>query len=126
VPPSTSCTIGRGSTRRANRFVELVLSLDQLSSPIRPASILLQPACAVAAGLVEQSLPDILPDGMRSIKSDGIRLLYFDDPSAADAFSRTLCAIGQYAGLLSRDERTWSACGPNDANDPELTLDLIS
>jgi hypothetical protein len=32
--------------------------------------------------------------------------------------SRTLCAIGHYAGLLSRDERTWSACGPNDANAP--------
>jgi len=32
--------------------------------------------------------------------------------------SRTLCAIGHYAGLLSRDERKWSACGPNDADDP--------
>jgi hypothetical protein len=30
------------------------------------------PACSVGAGLIEQSLPDILPDGVRSIKSDGI------------------------------------------------------
>jgi hypothetical protein len=51
--------------------------------PIRPATVLLVSACAAGAGLVEQSLPDIFPDGMRAIVSDCIRLLDFDDPRAA-------------------------------------------
>jgi len=43
-------------------------------------------ACAIGAGLVEQPLPDILPDGMRSIEPDGIRLLNFHNRKATDAF----------------------------------------
>jgi hypothetical protein len=37
-------------------------------------------------------------------------------------FLTDVACIGQYAGLLSRDERTWSAYGPNDANDSKRTL----
>jgi hypothetical protein len=81
-----------------------------LAPPIRPASILLQPARAVAASLVEQSLPDIFPDGMRSIKSDRIRLLYFDDPSAADAFdAQHVSRNFREAALL--DRQRWPAGG---------------
>jgi hypothetical protein len=37
------------------------------------------------SSLVEQSLTHIFPDGMRSIVSDGIELLHFDDAEAAHA-----------------------------------------
>jgi hypothetical protein len=43
-------------------------------------------ACAIGAGLVEQSLPDIFPDSVRSIEPDRIPLLNFDNAKAADAF----------------------------------------
>lgn len=41
------------------------------------------PAGAIDAGLIKETLSDVLPDGMRPIKSDGVRLLNFDDASAA-------------------------------------------
>jgi hypothetical protein len=64
------------------------------------------PACAVAASLVEQSLPDIFPDGMRPIKSDGIRLLNFDNAKAADAFDAQHMARNfREAALLDRKRR---------------------
>jgi len=78
----------------------------KLTAPIRPASILLVAACAIAAGLVEQALPDILPDSMRPIKSDGIRLLNFDDARAADAFDAQHMARNfREAALLDRQRR---------------------
>jgi hypothetical protein len=43
------------------------------------------PACAIGAGLVQQSLPNIFPDGMRSIKSDRICSLNFDNAETAQA-----------------------------------------
>jgi hypothetical protein len=42
---------------------------------------------AICAGLVEQSLPGILPDGIWSIKPNRIRLLNFDDTKAAQALN---------------------------------------
>jgi hypothetical protein len=44
-------------------------------------------ACAICAGLIEQSLSHILPDGMRSIEPDRVRLLNFDDTRAAQALN---------------------------------------
>ncbi|MBR0838676.1 hypothetical protein JQ607_00535 [Bradyrhizobium liaoningense] len=44
-------------------------------------------AGAICAGLVEQSLPDILPEGMWSIKPKRIRLLNFDDTKATQALN---------------------------------------
>jgi hypothetical protein len=43
------------------------------------------PASALLAGVVEQSLRDILPDRVAAIQSDGIRSLDFDGPLAAAA-----------------------------------------
>jgi hypothetical protein len=64
------------------------------------------PACAVAAGLVEQALPDILPDGMRPIKPDGIRLLNFDNAKTADAFdAEQMAGDFREAALLDRQRR---------------------
>ncbi len=57
-----------------------------LHDPIRPASILLMTTSTIDAGLVEQSLPDIFPDGMWSIEPDRIRPLNFDDAKATHAF----------------------------------------
>jgi hypothetical protein len=37
-------------------------------------------------------------------------------------FLTDVACIGHYARLRLRDERTWSACGPNEANDPKPTL----
>lgn len=50
-----------------------------------PAAIFLVATGAICAGLVEQSLRDILPDGMWSIKPYRVSLLNFDDAKAAQA-----------------------------------------
>jgi hypothetical protein len=64
------------------------------------------PACAVVAGLIEQSLPDILPDGVRPIEPDGIRLLNFDNAKAADAFdAQHMARDFREAALLDRKRR---------------------
>jgi hypothetical protein len=64
------------------------------------------PACAIGAGLVEQSLPDIFPDGMRPVKSDGIRFLQFDNAKTADAFDAEHVARDfREAALLDRQRR---------------------
>jgi hypothetical protein len=66
------------------------------------------PACAIAAGLVEQALPDIFPDGMWSIKSDGIGFLHFDGAKAANAFDAEHMARNfREAALL--DWQRWSS-----------------
>jgi hypothetical protein len=44
-------------------------------------------ARAICAGLVEQSLPDILPESIWPIEPDCIRLLNFDDAKAAHALN---------------------------------------
>jgi hypothetical protein len=60
----------------------------------------------MAAGLIKQSLPDILPDGMRPIKSDGIRLLNFDNTKTTDAFDAQQMARDlREAALLDRKRR---------------------
>ena len=56
-----------------------------LHDPIRPASIFLMTTSTIDAGLVEQSLPDIFPDGIWPIEPDHIRLLNFDDAKAVHA-----------------------------------------
>jgi hypothetical protein len=43
-------------------------------------------AAVIGAGLVKQTLSDIFPERVLSIKSNRVRLLDFDDPSAAGAF----------------------------------------
>jgi hypothetical protein len=43
------------------------------------------PACAIGAGLVEKSLPDIFPDSVRPTVFDRVRLLNFDNAGAAQA-----------------------------------------
>jgi hypothetical protein len=63
-------------------------------------------ACAIAASLVEESLPDIFPDSMRPIKPDRIRLLHFDDAKAADALDAEQMARNfREAALLDRQRR---------------------
>jgi hypothetical protein len=56
---------------------------ESLTSPDRPASILLVPAGAIGAGLIEQPLPDVLPYRLRSIEPKSVCLLNFDDARAA-------------------------------------------
>lgn len=56
-----------------------------LSAPIRPASIFLESAGAISAGLVEKVLTNILPDGMWPVIFDGIGLLNFDRAKAVHA-----------------------------------------
>src|ERR1700738_5556903 len=90
----------------------------QSSAPARPASIFLVPACAVGASLVEQSLSNIFPDGMRPIKSDGIGLLDFDNAKAADAFdAKHMARNFREAALLDRQRRPSSGSpgGPRRA-----------
>jgi hypothetical protein len=41
--------------------------------------------CPLCAGLVQQALPDVLPDGTLAVKPDGIDLLYLDGAAAAPA-----------------------------------------
>ena len=48
--------------------------------------VFLVPACANSAGLVEQSLTNIFPDGVRTIEPERVSPLNFDDPRAALAF----------------------------------------
>ena len=69
--------LGRGLSHASSR--------SSLFYPVRPASVFLEPACAVGAGLVEQPPPDIFPDGMRPIKPGRIGLLNFDDAETAPA-----------------------------------------
>ena len=42
-------------------------------------------AGALPAGVVQQPLPDVLPDRRLSVETDGIGLLDLDDPAAAGA-----------------------------------------
>jgi len=58
-----------------------------LTTPAWPAPIFLVTTGAICAGLVEQSLPDILPDGIWSIEPESICLLNFDDAKAAHALN---------------------------------------
>jgi hypothetical protein len=56
--------------------------------------------------MVEQSLTDIFPDGMRPIISDGIRLLNFDDAKAAHALDAEQVSRNfREAALLDRQRR---------------------
>jgi len=67
------------------------------------------PACAIVAGLIEQALTDIFPDGMWPIKSDGIRLLNFDDAKAPQALDAQHMARNfRKSTLLDRQRRSSS------------------
>jgi hypothetical protein len=50
-----------------------------------PAAILFVETGALAARVVQEALADVLPDRVRTVKADGIGLLYFDGPAAASA-----------------------------------------
>jgi hypothetical protein len=54
----------------------------------RPAAVLLIPASPDLAGVVQQALPDLLPEGLLPVKPDGVRLLDLDNalaPAAGNA-----------------------------------------
>jgi hypothetical protein len=42
-------------------------------------------ACSISAGVVEQSLSNVLPDGMRCIEPHRVSLLNFDDARTTSA-----------------------------------------
>jgi len=64
------------------------------------------PAGTIGAGLVEQPLADILPDGMRPIEPDCIRLLNFDDARTALALDAQDVALDfRESALLDRQLR---------------------
>ena len=61
-------------------------SKDSFGSKAPSWPLLFVPASANGTGLIEQSLPDILPDRMWSVAPNRIRLLNFYDAKAAHAF----------------------------------------
>jgi hypothetical protein len=71
----------------------LFTSDAHLRAPIAPASIFLVPACAIGAGLVKQSQPDIFPERLLPIEPDRVDLLNFHDPSAVRAFDAQHMAL---------------------------------
>lgn len=79
---------------------------ESLTSPDRPASILLVPAGANGAGLIEQPLTDVLPEGLLAIEPNGVCLLNFDDPRAALALDAEQMALDvRKPALLDRLRR---------------------
>jgi hypothetical protein len=89
------------------------------SAPIRPASIFLVPACAIGASLVEHPLPDILPDGVRPIEPDRIRLLNFDNTGAAQALDAEHMARNFRKPKLL-DWQPWFSSGAGSPSGPRI------
>jgi hypothetical protein len=67
----------------------------------RPAAVFLMTSRPLCTGVVQQTLPDILPGGVQAVEPDGIDLLYLDGPVAAPA-AHSEKMLGNF-GKLQRD-----------------------
>jgi hypothetical protein len=73
------------------------------------------PACAIGAGLVEQSLPDIFPDSVRPIVFDRVRFLDFDGAETAQALDAQHMARN-FREATVLDRQPWFSCAHGSAS----------